>query len=354
MAVFRRKVTAADFGAAPVKAAAGASVGIGSMFTYSTSLAEVNAMQVPVITRSHDMIQSAIMAMPLRQYRRDWAGDEYQKTFLPNEGWMDQPDPKVTREFFMGHIFSDLYLHGRAFAFVTARYVSGPLAGYPAALTWLPHADINTPDQVGPIWYGKSETIMWQGRQLDPANVVQWISPIMGVLYAGSKAIEISQSLDSYARRLASLETVPGYLQQKNGDDLGGEDLTAIAQAWQAARKANAIGALNTMIEFVEFDNPQEVVADQRKYQALEMSRITGVPPWLLGIEVGGLTYQNAEDARKQLYLFAVLPYVNVMQSELSSDMMLPPGRHVEFTADNFLMADQGAMAPAPTPEVPQ
>lgn len=353
MALFSRRVKASDFGAAPIRAAAGASVGIGTLFTYSTSQAEVSAMQVPVIARSHDMIQAAIMSMPLRQYRRTWNGEGYDKVYLPAEGWMDRPDPKVTREFFLGHVFSDLYLHGRAFAFVTARYTTGPLAGYPAALTWLPHADINTPDQTGPIWYGKSDTIMWQGRQLDPANVVQWISPIMGVLYAGQKAIAISHSLDNYAQRLASLETVPGYLQQKNGDDLGGEDLTAIAQAWQAARKNNAIGALNTMMEFVEFDNPQEVVADQRKYQALEVSRITGVPPWLLGIEVGGLTYQNAEDARKQLFLFAVRPYAELIASELGSDQMLPPDRWVEFDADTFLMAD-AAMAPAPTPEVPQ
>ena len=47
---------------------------------------------------------------------------------------------------------------------------------------------------------------------------------------------------------------------------MSGDDLGCLASAWAAARKQNAIGALSRQVQFKEFSqNPQEVIADQRK-----------------------------------------------------------------------------------------
>jgi hypothetical protein len=121
---------------------------------------------------------------------------------------------------------------------------------------------------------------------------------------------------------------------------LSGEDLGDLASAWAAARKQNAIGALSRQVQFKEFSqNPQEVIGDQRKYQALEMSRLCNVPPYLVGAPTEGasMTYQNAQQARQDLYLFGARIYLDVIEQTLSNSDVLPRNRFVKFNIEKYI-----------------
>lgn len=333
MAVIRRKVKAASGLSAPVKAAAG-SVGVGSYLTYQSGAAERIALTVPTISRAHDLIASVIGAIPFKQYTKRWNGEGYDEVYLPNDPWMERPDPKVTRNFIMVNTFTDLYLYGRAFWYVTSRYSNG----FPASFTWMPFSNVTTPDQAGPVWFGPSPEVEFNGMAVEPLNVVQFISPIMGVAWSGQKAINTAFYLQQAIDKMATLEQTPGWLQQKGGETLSGDELTELASSLASARKQNVMFALNDMVEFHEYSQDQlEVLGAQRQYQALELSRVANIPPWLLGIDVGGLTYQNAEDARLQLYLYGAKPYLDVIEQTLSSDTILPRGRMVEFDVEHYV-----------------
>ena len=335
MGIFSRKVQSAEFGSAPVKAAAG-SAGISSFINYQVTTAELNALSNPTVSRSHDLIASMLGALEMRQYTRQFTSDRYEKIYVPNETWMDRPDPNVTRNFFYANIFTDLYLYGIAVAYVTTRYSSG----FPASMTWLPRGSLNFPDQSGPQYFGAPKEILFNGVELDRNNCIVFLSPIMGLLYTGFRAINIAVHLDQAADRYASIETIPGYLQQTGGETMSGDELGDLASAWAAARKQNAIGALNDFVEFREFKtDPMELIADQRRYQSLELSRVCSVPPYLLGIDVGSYAYQTPEQARKDLYLFGARPYIDCIQETLSMDNVLPRGRFVEFDVDRWLDA---------------
>jgi hypothetical protein len=120
---------------------------------------------------------------------------------------------------------------------------------------------------------------------------------------------------------------------------MSGEELGDLATAWAQARKANAIGALNDYVEFIPFDNPSEVVADQRRYQALEMARLCDVPAYLVSAPTEGasMTYQNAQQARQDLYLFGTRNLIDVLQSSFSMNQILPRNRFIEFDVDEYL-----------------
>ena len=150
----------------------------------------------------------------------------------------------------------------------------------------------------------------------------------------GQRAINTSLYLDQAADRYASLETVPGYLQQIDGEDMSGDDLGSLASAWAAARKQNAIGALSRQVQFKEFNHsPQDVISEQRKYQSLEMARLCSVPAYLVSAPTEGasMTYQNAQQARQDLYLFGARIYMDAIEQTLSSAQVLPRNRYVEF-----------------------
>lgn len=339
MGIFSRKVDTASFASAPVQAAAGASY-INNFITYQTGSDEVRALSCPTVSRSRDLLAGIIGSVGLKHYSKQWNGENYDEVYLPLEPWMEQPDPKVTRSFFFVNIFSDMYFYGIGYAYVLTRYSTG----LPASFTWLPAANMSSTQQTGiPQFYGPSDELQFNGQPLDVNNVIQFISPIEGILKTGARAINTSIYLDQAADRMASLETNPGWLQQIDGEDLSGDDLGSLASAWAAARKQNAIGALSRQIEFREFKNPpQELIADQRKYQSLELARLCNVPAYMVSApqEGASMTYQNAEQARQDLYLFGARIYMDAIEQTLSSSQVLPRNRYVEFDIEDYEGSD--------------
>ena len=345
MGIFSRKVDTASFASAPVQAAAGASY-IGNFIAYQTGTAETRALSVPTISRSRDLLAGIIGSTGLKHYSKQWNGSDYDEVYLPLEPWMEQPDPKVSRSFFFVNIFSDMFFYGVAYAYVQTRYSTG----LPASFTWLPAANVSSTQQSGvPQYFGPSDELEFNGQPLDVNNVIQFLSPIEGILKIGAQAINTNIFLNQAADRYASLETVPGYLQQIDGEDMSGDDLGNLASAWAAARKQNAIGALSRQVQFKEFaQNPQEVIADQRKYQSLEMARLCNVPAYLVSAPTEGasMTYQNAQQARQDLYLFGARIYMDAIEQTLSSAQVLPRNRYVEFDIEDY----EGSESPSGMP----
>jgi hypothetical protein len=345
MGIFSRKVDTAAFASAPVQAAAGASY-IGNFIAYQTGTAETRALSVPTISRSRDLLAGIIGSTGLKHYSKQWNGSDYDEVYLPLEPWMEQPDPKVSRSFFFVNIFSDMFFYGVAYAYVQTRYSTG----LPASFTWLPAANVSSTQQSGvPQYFGPSDELEFNGQPLDVNNVIQFLSPIEGILKIGAQAINTNIFLNQAADRYASLETVPGYLQQIDGEDMSGDDLGNLASAWAAARKQNAIGALSRQVQFKEFaQNPQEVIADQRKYQSLEMARLCNVPAYLVSAPTEGasMTYQNAQQARQDLYLFGARIYMDAIEQTLSSAQVLPRNRYVEFDIEDY----EGSESPSGMP----
>jgi phage portal protein BeeE len=339
MALFERRVKTPAFGA-DIRAAAGAAqqATINATYTWTIGTGELRALQLPTISRARDLIASMIGCLDLRAYRLAWDPQEesYEKIYVEGESWFTRPDPAVTRNWIMSNTFSDLLFYGRAFWLITSRYSTG----FPASYKWLPAANINTLDQAGPQWFGPSDQVQFNGVDVDSTNLVQFLAPSMGIVYSGAAAIDTAWKLDNAARRFSSNEIAAGYLQQRGGEPMSAEDLGELAAAWSIARQRNAIGALNEFVEWKEYaaDPSKLQLVEGRQYQALELARLANIPPYLVGAPTGsGMTYQNALQARQDLYLFGAKPYLDCLQETLSGNNVLPAGKHVEFDLDDYL-----------------
>lgn len=350
MAVFSRKVQTAQAGYAEVKAAAGVS-GVGSDYlAYQIGNLEQRALSIPSISRARDLMASMIGGLELKHYQYAWLGDNYEEVYLPREPWMERPDPRTTRNFVMANTFSDLFFYGAAVWIVTSRYANG----YPATFQWLPKASVEFPGQPGPQYFGPPTEVEFNGQKLNISDCVVFLSPTQGMVYQGARAINIAIHLDMYADKLATTFVPPGYFQQKDGGEtMDGDELTEIAAALVNATRNGGTFGLNHYGEFVEFKNDRAaVVNDARKYQALEISRLANIPAWLLGIDVGGYNYQNAQDAQANLYLYGTKMYIDCIEQRLSMDDILPRGRYVEFDVEDYIAeANPVSEQLAPTPQ---
>jgi hypothetical protein len=340
VAFFSRKIKTAEFASSPIKAAAGVGIsGIPPMYAWTTGTFEQAALSLPTVSRARDLLASTISGLEFRQYVKQWNGTEYEEIYVPNESWMENPDPKVPRQFILANTVTDLWMTGRAFWAVTSRNATD---GRPMSFEWLPSSNIQTPNQQGPQFFGMPDEIEFNGVQLDPNQIITFLAPTTGLMYSGRRSVNIATHLDQYADRAATIETVPGYLQQTAaGETMSGEELGDLAAQWaQARREGNVIGALNNYVNFVEFDrDPLEVNAAQREYQALDLSRMCSVPAYLVSAPTPGasMTYQNASQARQDLWLFGAQMYAHAIESRLSMNDVLSRGRFVKFDTDDLL-----------------
>jgi hypothetical protein len=154
---------------------------IGNYYSYFDGAARSNAMRVPTISRARDLMASVLGCVPLEAYQKRWneTTRDLEEIEIAPRTWMEQPDPSVTYSFTMSWTFDDLFFYGSAFWYIT-EYTAD---GWPAKFTRLPAAMVTLTDQQGPVRFGPSQNIYFQGGQLDPKDVIQFISPIQGIIY---------------------------------------------------------------------------------------------------------------------------------------------------------------------------
>lgn len=348
MAIFNKTKKAA-ISPAPAKAAAAggfapgyssSNVGvnmIGQYYTYREGEARNQAISVPTINRARDLMASVIGSMPLQMYTEVWddVNKEMMCEYLAPRSWIRRPDPTVSFQFLMSWTLDDLMMFGRAFWYITSRTADG----YPASFTRLPAGSVTTTDMAGPVWFAPSSQVYFQGGEIDPANLVQFLSPAQGLIYSAPSAIETALKLEAARNRNASSSIPAGVLKQTGGEPLSAQELADLASAFNAARATNQTAALNEYLSYTETNSTPDkmLLIEASQYQALEMSRLANVPPYLVGVATGAYSYQSSQQARADLYLFGVKLYADAIAGALSMDNVLPRGTYVKFDADEYL-----------------
>ena len=309
---------------------------IGSWYTYQSGLARNRAISVPAISRSRDLMASVLASMELKMCTEIWNGDEMETVPLAPRTWLRQLDPDMPNSFLFPWIFDDLFFFGRCFLYITSRTKDG----YMASATRLPQGSIDTADAEGPVWFGKSKEIYFNGGALDPADVVQIYSPTQGMIYMSEQTIATAIKLCDARLRNSSSAIPAGVLRQVGGEPLSAEELGALAEAFNEARNSNQTAALNEFLTYTETNATPDkmLLIDAAEYQSKEIANLCNVPPYLLGISTGSYAYTNSAGAKSDLWTFGLSMYAQAISSALSQQ--LPRGTYVKWDVEKWLEID--------------
>ena len=351
MGIFNRTVNKAAISPQPTKAAAAGSTSyytnsvnnggaqmIGQYYSYIEGPARNRAMSVPTISRARDLMASVIGCMNLKMYTEMWNGEEMEKMPLAPRTWLRRIDPTLPNNFILSWTFDDLFFFGRAFWYITSRTADG----YPASFTRLPAAMIQTLDQAGPVWFAPSKQIVFQGGELDPKDVVQFLSPIQGIIYMSEQSVATALKLEAARYRNSSSAIPAGVIKQTGGEPLSAQELADLAAAFNAARETNQTAALNEYVSYTETQTSPDkmLLIDSAEFQAMEMARLCNIPPYLAGISVGSYSYQSSAESRMDLWTFGARSYADCIAGTLSQNSILPNGTYVEFDVEQYLKGE--------------
>lgn len=300
------------------------------------------AMSLPTISRARNLICSLVGALPFTFWSVDLnATPAVERRTPPPDSarrWAVRPDPYHTRQWMLAWTVDDLIFHELAYWEITGR-VAGTSGSWPSTFSRL------QPDCVGVNnagdAYEYTDPITGKARPVRFADVVVFESPIEGLLSSGWRAISIALQLDASAERFAACELPTGVLEeQEGGEDLSGDELTELAQAFAAARQANTTAATNKYLRYREIDTDASKMqlVEARQYQALELARQGNVPPYLTGAPAGtGMTYLNGQQSRQDLVDFGAAPYIGAIEQTLSGPQVLPRGTAVRLDLNAWL-----------------
>ena len=338
MALFNRATT--DAAQPVVKASAGSNVGmsqIDNFYAYTQGNTRQRAMSVPAITRARDLLASVIGCTPLKMYNEIWnpVDRELEQIEIAPRSWLRRLDPALPNSTLFAWLFDDLFFTQRAFLAITARTADG----FPSAFQRMSSAMVLTQDQAGPVFFAPSKQIMFSGLPVDHRDVVQFISPIQGLLYTSPNAVLTSLKLEGARLRSAANSLPNGVLRQVGGEPLSAEELQQLSQSFEAARLTNTVAALNEFVTYTETttDPSKQMLVEASEYQALEIARLANCPPYLLGVATGSYSYQNSTQARQDLYMFGAKLFMDCISETLSADNVLPRGTFVSFDIENYL-----------------
>jgi hypothetical protein len=342
MALFKRTttqpVTKAAAGISPVTSNTGA-FQIGQFYSYVEGDMRQRAMQVPVIARGRDLICGTIGSLQLESYRWMWNGDEMEQVPQAPRSWLNRIDKGVPNSVILSWTADDLLFSGRAFWYITDRTADG----FPSNFTRMPAAMVNTEDQSGPVWFGPSKQIYFNGMPIDYRDVIQFISPNQGLIYTTSRAIETALKLEQ-ARSRNAMSSIPSVvLKQTGGEPLSAQELADLSAAFDIARMNNQTAAVNEYIDVKEtYATPDKMLLiEAADYQAKDLCRAIGIPSYLASIATGSYSYTNSASAREDLYIFGMKPIMTCIEETLSSDNVLPHGTGTKFNIDAYLAAEE-------------
>jgi phage portal protein BeeE len=343
MGIFNKPVTKAAISTPSVQAAVGyAPAGnstnpLNNFYNYQSGAQRDRAMTLATVSRSRDLLASVIACMPLKMYGEMYndATGEMEEIPLAPRSWLRQPDPAVTYNFLMAWTLDDLLFYGRAFWYITERTVDG----YPTKFQRLPAGSITTLDEQGPVFFNPSKSISFAGAELDYRNVVQFLSPIQGIVYSSEQTIATALKVEQSRFKNAQSSLPSGVLKQTGGEPLSAQELSEIGAAFQEARLTSQTAVLN---EFLSYEastaTPDKMLMiESAQYSALDLARLCGVPPYLVGVSTGAYAYTSSEQSRADLYIFGVKPYADCIASTLSMNNVLPRGTYVKFDTDDYL-----------------
>ena len=317
---------------------------VGNFYSYTAGVLRNNCMSVPTVARARDLIASVVSSTPLQMYKESWDEIEQDmvKTYLAPRSWLKQPDPTIPYATLMAWTLDDLFFFGRAVWFINSRTADG----FPNSFQRLPAAMITYRDEAaGPVFFAPSQEVYFQGGRIDPENLVQFVSPIQGIVYQSETSVQTAIRLEKARYRNATSTIPAGTLKITGGEPLTDVEMQQLGAAFNAARENNQTAVISQDLDYIETKaNPANMMLmEAANFQALEMARITNIPPYLAGIDIGSYQYSSGKDSREQLYLFAARAYMDCIAQTLSMNNVLPVGTCAEFDIDDYLSEVIGA-----------
>jgi hypothetical protein len=311
--------------------------GMTSGGTIAPRIARSQALQVPAVLRSRNLIAGTLARLPMH------IRDKERRIATPTT-LLEQIDPDIPNVVTFAQTYEDLLFEGISWWRVT----EVGWHGYP---TFAQHINVDRVSVSGmdlPTLNGHMAAGPFQvridGIPVPDDGVIRFDSPNPPLLVHAARAIRACLNLDITASNYAETPTPLGAFTPREGSHPreNKKDIEELLDTWETARRHRVWGYVGGAwdIKELQFNAEQIQLAEQRQHAVLEIARAAGIDPEDLGVSTTSRTYQNSEQRRQDLLDFTLTPYSAAIEERLSMRDVLPRGYVAKVNFDGFLRSD--------------
>lgn len=302
------------------------------------------AMQLPTLLRCIELISSVIASLPLKTYRGEGDSRLEIKQDADRLVWGD-PNPEMERQPFWEIVLGSILANGNAYI-NTVRDTTG---GRVVEL-WPIHP---SRVEIRRARDGRKVFIVdQQPREWSSSEVLHIPGFGMDGLYGLSKIGNVRQSLgisiaaEKFAARLFGAGgQLGGIIKTKSPQTA--ESAAAIKANWRekhaGVNRSWDIAVLDSESDYIPTMVPPEDAQflETRRYQAVEIAGLFGVPPHLVGlVDVSTSWGTGIEQQNIQFVNYTLRPLASRVEQAITRRLLPPQSRYARFALDGLLRGD--------------
>jgi HK97 family phage portal protein len=319
--------------------------GSGDSFAFTTeagtNIDQITSMRINAFYACVLLISDTISTLPVDAFQRI---DGNRVPYRPQPAWIQRPDVDLLRTEHYQQVLISLLLDGNAFVRIF-RDTTGQIANL--VVLDPNRVKITRTPVTRELIYIIDENNEYPVTAQDMLHMTEMRKS--GDLRGISRVTELkdnlglASALQSFASRFFGQgATTSGVIETPNG--LNREQAKELVDGFDSRhkgyRKAHKTGILTGGAKFVRTGvNPDEAqMLDSQKFAVEQIARIFRVPPPMLGITTGGMSYNSVEQQNINFVTHTLRPYIAKMEDAYST--LLPNGAFIRFNVDGLLRGD--------------
>lgn len=317
---------------------------LGPLTSSGVNVTPTAALGVPAALRAVTLLSGAVASLPLKVYRKTDGGREPATENQVYRLLHAVPNPLITPFTFKELIMNHLLLNGNFFAYVDWQN------GKPVALWPMDPAAVSVEcdNMTGAVSY-RVNTVRGQ-QVLPPREVLH----ILGMTLDGIRGVSpITLARESLGGAIAELKhgqsffnngaNLSGVLQHPG--HLGPEAAETLRTSWRdkysGSDNAGKVAVLEEGMIFqpIALSNKDSQWLESRQVSVLDIARIFGVPPALLG-HLEKASYSSQEAQNLEFLTHSLRPWLTRIEQAINRALITHSNLYAEFTTGDLLRTD--------------
>jgi HK97 family phage portal protein len=323
---------------------------MGHQTTSGMSISKDAVLGIPTVRRCILAIANTVAGMPCLVYKnqRDGSRIEDADHFAY---WMlkRSPSPAYSSFIYFQTVISDLLVDGNSYSEIK-REIDGGREGEPLELVRLNPAKCKPVEKKGQLLYEYNP----QGIKsyILPENIIHLKN--LGDGFVGYSVLDqlaetfgVSLALRKYLGVYFRNNAKPGGWIEQPTYFKDNEQLVKFKEGWANQHKgldnAHEVGVLcgGAKWHADQPDNEAAQYTESRLHEDLEIARLMGVPPHMVGLPISGMSYNSLEQENKAFLLHTVNPILRMVEQELETKLLrtsqlIRDSHFIEFKTSDY------------------
>lgn len=290
-------------------------------------LSGLGALNLSTFYRGVQLISTSISQLPIYTKKINGKGTSNILKNHPTNLLWDNPSSLVDRVTMIRSVVQNVILKGNAYV-----YIERAEDGTPLSLRYLPSSDvtINYVKERNFLCYNCSYIL--NGKNLNPADMLHFklfsFDGIQGVslLKYSTQSVDTANATNQHAKEFFESGTNKASGILTVNSQLSEKQRLQILNTWNTTYSSGKAGLAvlqgNMSYQPLSVNADEAQMLESREFNQADVAQWLNLNPAQLGLK-GFQTYTNFEDSQSELLQRTLLPYINMIENELTRKLIV-------------------------------